>query len=101
VIVTKLNLGFPDDPLQQLGMGRAPEQSAIVLLVRPGEEGYVRTKLTALGGTLIQDTLAPEMIAQLTAVADRSDQAPASTAGGLMGEQAALRKDPPFSPEPT
>jgi hypothetical protein len=35
--------------------------------VRPSEEGYVRAKLTDLGGTLIQDTLAPETIAQLTA----------------------------------
>jgi uncharacterized membrane protein len=67
VVIFTLYPGFATETLQQLGRGLAPEQSAIVLLVRPSEEGYVRAKLTDLGGTLIQDTLAPETIAQLTA----------------------------------
>jgi uncharacterized membrane protein len=67
VMITKRYPGFPRETLQQLGMGLAEEQSAIVMLVRPSEEGYVRAKLTDLGGTLIQDTLAPETIARLTA----------------------------------
>src|SRR5262245_28549963 len=67
VAVAKLDPGFRDEALQQLGMALATEQSAIVLLVRASEEGYVRAKLTDLGGTLIQDTLAPATIAQLTA----------------------------------
>lgn len=67
VAMSKLNPGFPDLALQQLGAGLAAGQSAIVLLVRPSEEGYVRLKLADLGGALIQDTLSPALIADLTA----------------------------------
>jgi uncharacterized membrane protein len=67
VAISTLNLGFPDETLQQLGEGLAADQLAIVMLVRPSEKRYVRAKLVDLGGTLIQDTLPPEMIAQLTA----------------------------------
>ena len=67
VIISALDPGFPDETLQQLGEGLAADQAAVVMLVRPSEEGYVREKLTDLGGTLIQDTLSPETIAQLIA----------------------------------
>ena len=67
VIISALDPGFPDETLQQLGEGLAADQAAMVMLVRPSEEGYVREKLTGLGGTLIQDTLSPETIAQLIA----------------------------------
>ena len=67
VIISALDPGFPDETLQQLGEGLAADQAAVVMLVRPSEEGYVREKLTGLGGTLIQDTLSPETIAQLIA----------------------------------
>jgi uncharacterized membrane protein len=67
VAISSLDLGFSDEALQQLGVGLGVEQWAIVMLVRPSEEGYVRVKLTSLGGTLIQSSLPPETIAQLTA----------------------------------
>jgi uncharacterized membrane protein len=67
VVTSTLYPGFPKEALEQLSAALAAEQSAIVLLVRPSDEGYVRAKLTGLGGTLIQDTLSPETIAQLTA----------------------------------
>jgi len=67
VAISSLDLGFSDEALQQLGVGLDAEQSAIVMLVRPSEEGYVRAKLNSLGGTLIQSSLPPETIAQLTA----------------------------------
>lgn len=66
-MIVTLDLGFRDETLQQLGAGLGADQSAILLRVRPSEEGYVRAKLTGLGGKLIQDTLSPETIAQLTA----------------------------------
>jgi hypothetical protein len=37
------------------------------MLVQPSEKRYVRAKLVDLGGKLIEDTLPPEMIAQLNA----------------------------------
>jgi uncharacterized membrane protein len=65
--ISELDLGFPDEALRQIGEGLAPNQSAIVMLVRPGEEGYVRPKLISLGGAFIQSALPRELIARLTA----------------------------------
>jgi uncharacterized membrane protein len=67
VAMSKLNPGFSEEALQQLGAGLAVGQSAIVLAVRPSEVGYVRLKLAELGGTLVQDTLSPAIIANLSA----------------------------------
>lgn len=67
VTISTLDLGFADETLQQLGEDLGADQSAIVMLVRPSEEGYVRAKLASLRGRLIQDTLPPETIAQLIA----------------------------------
>jgi uncharacterized membrane protein len=67
VVISTLDLGFPDDTLRQIGTGLAPEQSAVIVLVQPREVSYVRAKLVDLGGTLIQDTLAPEIVDRLTA----------------------------------
>lgn len=81
VAMSKLNPGFSEEALQRLGAGLAAGQSAIVLLVRPSEEGYIRVKLAELGGTLVQDTLSPAMIADLTtqqtARTDRWQERPA------------------------
>ena len=64
VIISTIDLGFPDRALQQLGEALAADQLAIVLLVRPSEERYVRAKLTDLGGTLIEYTMSLETIVQ-------------------------------------
>ena len=66
-IISAVDFGFPDEPLQQIGPRLTAGQSAIVMLVQPGEEKYVYAKLTELGGMLIQGTLPPELIAELTA----------------------------------
>jgi len=67
VAISRLNLGFPDETLQRLGEGLDADQLAIAMLVHPSEKRYVHAKLVDLGGTLIQDTLPPEMITQLAA----------------------------------
>jgi uncharacterized membrane protein len=66
VVISALDLGFRDDTLYQIGTGLATEHSALIMLVRPREANDVRARLIDLGGTLIQDTLAPEIVDQLT-----------------------------------
>jgi uncharacterized membrane protein len=53
VVMSTLDLGFPDETLQQFGAGLAADQLAIIMQVHPSEKRYVRAKLVGLGGTLI------------------------------------------------
>lgn len=59
------DFGFPDEQLNQVAEHLDAGSSALILLVRPHDIQVVEEELERLGGTLIQHSLAPELIEKL------------------------------------
>jgi uncharacterized membrane protein len=67
ITANSLDMGFPDRELKQIGEGLEKGSSAFISLVRDGEEAtIVIDELERLGGTVMQHTLAEQVLAQLT-----------------------------------
>ncbi len=58
--------GFPDDALEQIGEHLDAGMSALITLVRPQEAPYVTAEIEKLGGHLMEQTLNPTLVAELT-----------------------------------
>ncbi len=58
--------GFLDDALREIGEHLDAGSSALITLVTPAEEPVVVEELQRLGGKLIQQQSAPELLAELT-----------------------------------
>jgi uncharacterized membrane protein len=58
--------GFLDDALREVGEHLDAGSSALITLVTPDEEPVVIEELERLGGKLIQQEVAPEVLAELT-----------------------------------
>jgi len=58
--------GFLDDALREVGEHLDAGSSALITLVTPDEEPVVIEELERLGGKLIQQDVAPEILAELT-----------------------------------
>ena len=58
--------GFLDDALREVGEHLDAGSSALITLVTPDEEPVVVEELERLGGKLIQQDVAPEILAELT-----------------------------------
>ena len=58
--------GFLDDALREVGEHLDAGSSALITLVTPDEEQVVIEELERLGGKLIQQDVAPEILAELT-----------------------------------
>jgi uncharacterized membrane protein len=58
--------GFYDEALREVGEHLDAGSSALITLVTPAEEPIVVAELERLGGKLIQQEVAPEIVAELT-----------------------------------
>jgi uncharacterized membrane protein len=57
--------GFPDNALEQLGEHLDAGMSALITLVKPEEAPYVMAEIEKLGGHLQEQTLEPDLVAEL------------------------------------
>lgn len=62
--------GFPDEALYEVGQRLDAGSSALITLVTPEEQPLVVAELVRLGGHIVEHTVAPEIVAQLTQQAD-------------------------------
>jgi uncharacterized membrane protein len=60
-----LDLGFPDPVLKKLGESLQAGSSALVTLLKPEERDVIVEELERLGGTLVEHTLAPDIVEKL------------------------------------
>lgn len=57
--------GFPDDALEQVGEHLDAGRSALITLVHPEEAPYVTAEIEKLGGHVQEQTLEPNLVAEL------------------------------------
>lgn len=57
--------GFPDDALEQVGEHLDAGKSALITLVKPEEAASVIAEIEKLGGHVLEQTLEPDLVAEL------------------------------------